>query len=138
MLFFADDSSLHASHNCHNIHEVERSLQTDLDRIKRYGDDWAITFNADKTAQQTFTNKQARIPALTFNDKVIPIRDSHKHLGVTISTDLRFKTHVNNILLKFNRTLSPLFPIASLVPRQTLLHIYKMYRVRRKFCPLPL
>ena len=127
MLFFADDSSLHASHNYHNIHEVERSLQADLDRIKRYGDDWAITFNADKTTQQTFTNKQTRIPALTFNDKIIPIRDSHKHLGVTMSTDLRFKTHVNNILLKFNRTLSPLFPIASLVPRQTLLHIYKMY-----------
>ena len=127
MLFFADDSSLHASHNADNIHEVERSLQVDLDRIKRYGYDWAITFNADKTTQKTFTYKHARIPALTFDDKIIPIRDSHKHLGVTISTDLRFKSHVNNILLKFNRTLSPLFPIASLVPRRILLHIYQMY-----------
>lgn len=127
MLFFADDSSLHARHNTDNVHHIQRSLQNDLDRIKSYGDNWIIKFNASKTTQQTFSNKQTRIPSLTFDGMAIPIRDSHKHLGVTISSDLRFKPHVNNILLKFNRTLSPLFPIASLIPRQILLQIYQMY-----------
>ena len=84
-------------------------------------------FNATKTTQQTFTNKQTIIPTLTFGDVPIPIRDSHNQLGLTISSDLRLKSHINNILLKFNRTLSPLYPIASLIPRQILLHIYEMY-----------
>ena len=57
----------------------------------------------------------------------IPISNAHKHLGITMSTDLRFKSHVNNILLKFNRNLSPLYSIASSLPRQILLHIYQIY-----------
>ena len=128
MLFFADDSSLHASHNTNNIHEIECSLQHDLECIGRYGSDWIITFNASKTSQQTFTHKSApNVPALTFNSTPIPIKDDHKHLGLTMSSDLRFKSHVNNILSKFNRTLSPLYPIASMLPRHVLLHIYQTY-----------
>ena len=128
MLFFADDSSLHTSHNSNNCEDIEKSLQHDLQSIKEYGDDWIITFNASKTSQQTFTQKpKTKIPALTFDGIPIPIKDNHKHLGVTMSSDLRFKSHVNQILLKFNRTLSPLYPIASMLPRQILLKIYNTY-----------
>ena len=67
------------------------------------------------------------IPALTFDSIVIPVRENHKHLGVTISSDLRFKAHVNQNLLKLNRTLSTLYPIINMLPRHILLHIYKMY-----------
>ena len=128
ILFFADDSSLHASHNTNNFEDVRKTLQQDLNRIRNYGNDWIVTFNATKTSQQTFSHKVAPIiPALTFDSIVIPVRDNHKHLGVTISSDLRFKSHVNQILLKFNRTLSPLYPISNMLPRHILLHIYKMY-----------
>ena len=128
MLFFADDSSLHASHTTHNIQEAEQSLQRDLDSIKRYSNDWIITFNASKTSQQTFTHKTSpKIPVLKFDGIPIPVTDDHKHLGLTMSTDLRFKSHVNNILLKFNRTLSPLYPIAPMLPRHILLHIFQIY-----------
>ena len=128
MLFFADDSSLHVSHNACNFAKVERSLQRDLDRIKCYGNDWSITFNATKTTQQTLTNKATpKIPALNFDGMAVPACDAHKHLGLTISSDLRFKAHINNILSKFNRTLSPLYPIASFLPRKVLLHIYQIY-----------
>lgn len=44
-----------------------------------------------------------------------------------MSTDLRFKSHANAVLLKFNRTLSPIYPIASMLPRHILLHIYQIY-----------
>ena len=79
MLFFADDSSIHASHNKKNCHEVERSLQQDLDYIRKYSKDWIITFNAAKTFQQTFTHKpKLKMPALTFDGTPIPITDNHK------------------------------------------------------------
>ena len=128
MLYFADDSSLHASHNPGNIHDVETKLQCDLDIILDYGTKWAITFNASKTTQQTFTNRiGTQAPCLLFDGKEVPLDDNHKHLGLTLSTDLRFKKHVNNILLKFNRALSPLYPIAKHIPKGTLLNIYYIY-----------
>jgi len=40
---------------------------------------------------------------------------------------MRFKSHINDILLKFNRAMSPLYSIASQIPRNTLLTIYKVY-----------
>ena len=75
-----------------------------------------------------FTNRKgAHAPCLFFDNTRIPLDVSHKHLGLILSTDLKFKTHVNNILLKFNRTLSPLYPIANHIPRGTLMNIYKVY-----------
>lgn len=128
MLFFADDSSLHASHNANNFEDAERTLQQDLDSIRCYGKDWIITFNATKTCQQTFSQKpMPRRPSLTFDGIAVPTSDSHTHLGITLSTDLRFKQHVNRTLLKFNRTLSPLYPISHMIPRNILLDIYKIY-----------
>ena len=129
MLFFADDSSIIAKHNTENFYAVEASLQKDLDAIQEYGSRWIITSNASKTSQQTFSNKRVPdVPKVKFGTQTIPpLNASHKHLGLTISTDLRFKSHINSILLKFNRALSPLYPIASVVPRNVLLTIYKVY-----------
>ena len=85
MLFFADDSSIHARHNRINFDEVQRSLQHDLDAISEYAHDWIITFNAAKTTQQTFTHKpEPKIPTLNFDGSRVPHRDSHKHLGATM------------------------------------------------------
>ena len=120
-LFFADDTSIYASHTPDNLMTVENSLQKDLDAIYNYGQEWIITFNASKTVQQTFSNKLDKTsPTLTFGGEPIPIHNSHKHLGLTISGDLRFKEHVNEIIKKVNRNLGPLYPIAPYLPRTLL------------------
>jgi hypothetical protein len=36
---------------------------------------------------------------LTFNGTTIPITNSHKHLGVTFSSDAKWNIHIENILL---------------------------------------
>lgn len=128
MLFFADDSSIFAKHSADNARETEASLQRDLNAIHAYGNKWVITFNANKTSQQTFSNRSSHYtPHLLFGTQEIPHNSNHKHLGLTMSTDLRFKSHINNVLLKFNRAMSPLYPIASKIPRNVLLTIYKVY-----------
>ena len=67
ILFFADDTSIYASHTTADIDQVQLSLQHDLDEIHKYGREWAITFNTTKTIQQTFSHKnQHTPPALTF------------------------------------------------------------------------
>ena len=128
MLFFADDSSLHASHTPSNSEQTEQSLQQDLDAIFMYGKNWAITFNANKIVQQTFSNKKdTHAPTLKFGGQPITLTSNHKHLGLSISSDLRFKKHIDEVLRKFNRTLGPLYKISRFVPRNVLMHLYTMY-----------
>ena len=77
MLFFADDTSLHAGYNI-KLQVVERSLQHDLECIGRYGSDWIITFNASETSKHSFTHNSAtNFPTLTFNSTPIPIKNTH-------------------------------------------------------------
>ena len=127
LFFFADDTILVKPH-AHNSAEAEMSLQRDLNSIKQFGSKWAITFNSSKTTRQTFTNKRTEnSPSLKFGSDAIPVVTNHKHLGLNMSTDLRFHTHIKEIIRKANSALAPLYPVASLIPRLTLNQIYMTY-----------
>ena len=125
---FADDTTLYASHTSTDFDATQLSLQQDLDKIYKYGREWAITFNASKTIQQTLSRKQNyQSPKLKFGTEHIPIHSKHKHLGIIISSDLHFHEHINETCHKVNKTLSPLYPIAKYLPRPILDQLYKMY-----------
>ena len=127
-LFFADDTSLYASHSNIDFGTTQISLQNDLDNIYRYGQDWKIIYNGSKTIRQTFSLKKTpNIPQLIFDGQVIPVNQSHKHLGISLSNDLKFKTHINDIIKKVNRALGPIYPIARYVPRTILDQMYSTY-----------
>ena len=126
-LFYADDTSLYFPHY-HDGQPEKQSIQNDLNAIKQYGDDWAITFNAQKTTQLTFTNKHDNPDfLLTFDRQDIPIATSHKHLGLTLSTDLHFHEHTKTIIRTVNAMLGPVYPVARFLSRQTLEKIYTTY-----------
>ena len=126
-LFYADDTSLYSSHPP-DSQEHRQSLQNDLDMIRRYGNDWAITFNADKTVQQTFTNRQTdQNLGLSFNGQPLLPVSCHKHLGLNLSTDLHFHQHVNYLIRTVNITLGPIYPVAKFLPRHILNEIYLTY-----------
>ena len=109
ILFFADDTSLYASHTTTDLLTTQRSLQRDLDEIHKYGREWAISFNTTKTIQQTFSHKRENTPpTLTFGGDIVPIHNNHTHLGLTFSKDLHFHQHINNVCHKVNKTISPL------------------------------
>lgn len=128
MLFFADDACLISSHNPENIQNMQQLLQNDITQIQTYGNDWLIKFNASKTIQQSFSYRnESEVPNLNFDANPIPVESKHKHLGITLSTDLRFHHHVNYIVRKVIMTLSPLYPIAPYLPREILTQIYKTY-----------
>ena len=128
MLHFADDTSLYAPHKPPDQPLVRQSLQTDLNSIYEYGKEWLITFNASKTIQQTFSTKpNTHAPKLTFDGNDIPLARSHKHLGLTFSQDLHFHDHVNAVVQKVNRALSPIYPVAKYLPRSILAQIYNIY-----------
>ena len=143
-LFYADDTSLYASYSRKpsqlialpgqrpvadsNRDEVFKSLQTDLNIISNFGTDWLISFSAAKTKQVIFSHvTSSHLPSLSFDDSCIPLSSSHTHLGLTLSTDLRFHNHINIIIKKVNTALSPLYPIAKYLPRDILNQIYSTY-----------
>ena len=126
-LFYADDTSLYSSHSPDS--ENDRQLiQNDLDAIGRYGEEWAITFNAQKTVQMTFTNKHDNQDfKLFFNDQEIPTANKHKHLGLILSSDLNFHEHVNSTIRTINAILGPIYPLAKFLSRPILNNIYTTY-----------
>ena len=127
-LFYADDISLYASYTPDNMTQAQISLQNDLDVIENYGTKWAITFSPSKTITQTFTLRTKHVsPKLIFCGQPITKTDAHKHLGLTLSSDLRFQAHTNATVRKVNIALSPLYPIAKFLPREVLDIIYKTY-----------
>ena len=112
----------------HDQPTAQMSLQNDLHKIYQFGKDWQITFNGSKTMQQTFTLRNTQHPpSLIFDKQHIPFVTSHKHLGLTISTDLHFHQHVNDTILKVNKALSPLYPLSRILPRHILNNIYTVY-----------
>ena len=66
-------------------------------------DDWSkkclMTFNPDKTEIMLFSNTDIPEFNFTFNGRTIPITNSHKHLGVTFSSDAKWNIHVENSII---------------------------------------
>ena len=90
-LFYVDDISLYTSYTPDTMTQAQSSLQKDLDTIENYGKPWAITFSPSKTVTQTFSTKTNNVsPQLQFCKKPVTKTETHKHLGLTLSSDLRF------------------------------------------------
>ena len=52
-----------------------------------------MTFNLDKTEIMLFTNLEHTEINFTFEDDIISTIESHRHLGVTFSTDAIWNAH---------------------------------------------
>ena len=121
ILLYADDTTIYAAHTDQSISSVQASLQQDIRVIEAYAKQWAITFNSTKTLQQTFSNKKTHEhPRLTLSGQDIPLVETHRHLGISFSKDVRFQTHVKSAMKKVNMALSPLYSAAHTIPRNIL------------------
>ena len=121
---FADDCSLLASGT--DPAETVQQLNRDLERISSWADRWKITLNAGKTKDIIFTNKVLNnSPPLLFKDTVIDRINTHRHLGVYLTSTLDWSFHVNDICLKANRKLAVLRNVKCL-KRGTLDLLYKV------------
>lgn len=81
-------------------------VQSDLTNMDKWEEIWRMKFHADKCNVLTVTSK--RNPLLTeykLHGHKLTRVSSAKYLGVTITDDLKWDTHINNICDKANRTL---------------------------------
>jgi hypothetical protein len=95
---FADDTSL--GYSSQNVVEIENVINHDLCELNTWSTKWLMSFNPDKTEIMLFSNTDVRYNFnFTFNGNNIPITTSHKHLGVTLSSDAKWNNHIENIIL---------------------------------------
>ena len=103
-------------------------INEDLKNISEWAKKWLIDFNALKTKSLIISNKKTtHHPNVLFNDIVIEEVTSHKHLGMTISSTLKWKTHFDGIISKSRKRLQTLKYIKYKVSRKTLEILYNMF-----------
>ena len=81
-------------------------LQRDIDRLGSWARKWGMRFQPVKCNMMQLTRKRfKKIHALYTLYTDLENVESIKYLGVTITNDLRWNTHVSNVCTKANRTL---------------------------------
>ena len=100
---FADDCVCYRE-----IKDIEDTLklQKDIDRLGIWARKWGMRFQPVKCNMMQLTNKHNKIQAsFTLEGTVLENVDSIKYLGVTITSDLKWNSHIRNVCSKANRTL---------------------------------
>ena len=69
--------------------QIKTVIDHDLKELDEWPKKWLMTFNSDKTEIMLFSNTDIPEFNFTFNERTIPITNSHKHLGVTFSSDAK-------------------------------------------------
>ena len=124
IMIFADDTTLLASGS--DPAETSAQLNRDLEKIASWAQTWKVTFNASKSKDLIFSNKNLNnSPPLIFNGQYIDRVNTHKHLGVYLQSNLQWSTQIKESCLKANRKLSVLRNVRML-RRKTLDLLYKV------------
>ena len=82
-------------------------LQRDIDRLGSWARKWGMRFQPVKCNKMQLTNKRSsKIQAnYTLEGTILENVESIKYLGVTITNDLKWTTHISYVCTKANRTL---------------------------------
>ena len=94
---FADDTSLFLIVD--NPESTANTLQTDINKIISWSHDWLVTFNPSKTESLLISRKSKQIqhPPLSMSNQIISEVSMHKHLGVLLSNNCTWHSHINQI-----------------------------------------
>jgi hypothetical protein len=123
---FADDSSLYCSAS--SLNDIEGMLNHDLHLISNWAKTWLVNFNPQKTEAVLFSLRHSNIvPNLSFENTVVNFVDSHKHLGVTLSSNGKWINHIDAILASASKTVSIMKKMKFILTRRALNQIYISY-----------
>lgn len=123
---FADDTSL--SFSSTDLATIEFILNNDLVQLSKWATHWLITFNPLKTEVMLISNIYNDYNLeFKYNNTILNIVDTHKHLGVIISSDNKWNKHIDSIIDTASRQLSYLRKVKYLLPKEILNKLYCTY-----------
>ena len=89
-------------------HSETRLLQQDLSALERWGNEWQMSFNPTECTVIRISSRKTK-PVLPthyqLHGHILEVVEASKHLGVTITNDLSWDRHTDNVAAKGNRTL---------------------------------
>ena len=90
-----------------NMMQLTRKLQRDIDRLGSWARKWDMRFQPVKCNMMQLTRRRIKKihASYTLEGTDLENVESIKYLGVTITSDLRWNTHVSYVCTKANRTL---------------------------------
>ena len=97
---FADDCLIYREIKTQKDHQI---LQNDLKALENWAAKWGMRFNAKKCYILSIRQKSSHFYQL--DGEILQQVDSNPYLGLTISEDLQWKTHITNITKKANSSL---------------------------------
>ncbi|PJE78200.1 hypothetical protein CI610_02867 [invertebrate metagenome] len=124
---FADDTSLLVS--SHSCQEIEQILNRDLEVLNTWAKTWLVTFNPNKT-EMIFISNSNEIEAdldIVFDGIFVNFTETHRHLGVLISSSAKWGDHVNSIYKSAMKKINMLRKLKFILKRDALLRIYKTF-----------
>ena len=127
---FADDTSLFSV--VHDRNTSANELNNDLLKIRSLAYQWKMNFNPDpsKQAQEVIFSrkiKKPNHPELIFNNIPVNQTSYQKHLGMFLDNKLNFGEHLKYITNKVNKSIVLLFKLQMILPRRSLVTIYKSF-----------
>ncbi len=103
LALFADDSKLYRSLDLPN---ASKSLQHDLDSLQKWSVDMKMVFNTTKCKVMHFSKKKLKTQtSYKLNGQQLEQVTHISDLGITVSSDLSWFKHIENIAAKANKTL---------------------------------
>jgi hypothetical protein len=97
---FADDCLLYRNIKTERDHTI---LQQDLANLEIWAKNWGMRFNAKKCYILSIRNKSQRM--YTLDGHILQQVQNNPYLGLQISEDLKWTTHITNVAKKANSTL---------------------------------
>jgi len=132
---FADDTTLFLSVNHGTTREQAEvhssaaadQLNSDLNSIKQWADRWLVNFNPGKTKAMAISNRTFEHPPLFFDNIQLSDISEHKHLGITLTSNLSWSAHINNIINNASKVCQVLRRLKFIIDRKSLETIYMTF-----------
>ena len=106
--------------------ETATVLQSDIDKISRWADQWLVHFNPSKSESMLISRKTNKPPhpPLSIGGVDIPLVNIHKHLGVYLANDCTWHEHITFIKEKAWKRINIMRRLKSMLDRKSLETIY--------------
>lgn len=127
---YADDTSKFSRVDDKDIFQI--NLNNDLLSIKGWPVWRKMQVNPDPSKQTNgvYFSKKANFAGylpIKFNDSPVQLFDSQKHLGLILNKHLNFNVHIEEKMKDFNKLVGSIKFLSSLLPKKSLLKMYKSF-----------
>ena len=132
LVMYADDTTLFNSNERPKSSTQQRqqlcdALNKDLQAISEWGSQWLVAFNSSKTQSILHSRLKGNgvQPSLQMTNSTIQESSAISLLGLTVSSDLSWKTYIQNVSKKAAQRIGSLYRASRYLPPESILHLYK-------------